>query len=326
MEQFMNTLFNDLASRVQVAVWSSMMNHNLAPLVEQAFGEYAAELAFVWDQQSCTQARPLPGMHKPLLRKDLKWLKQTEFRDNVPNSVLLIDDDPVKCTENPAGTSIHPSTWAGSWEGSEDTELLKMASYIRAIVGGTADPASPSARAFVQRFPYEDFQLPRGKRIAPAGGDYECPPQKPRQRVAAGGDAEDAAAQFEEGDTVEAYWPDDHVWLPATIRSVLPGKIRVYWVEDSSESTLPASYVRYPSGGGGHAAPVKHAGPKQPSPWVRMESRSSPGVYYYYNRETGTSQPDPPSPWQRYELPDQPGVFGWWNPEDGTDSLEKPAM
>merc|ERR1711879_958519 len=100
---FIETLC-ELADQGQLlfAVWSSMMEKNLYPLVDAAFGERKSYLEFVWDQQWCTQRR-VPGMHKPLLRKDLKWLSESAWWQYAPDHVLLIDDDSIKCTKNPEG-------------------------------------------------------------------------------------------------------------------------------------------------------------------------------------------------------------------------------
>mmetsp|Transcript_25236 Transcript_25236/g.58790 ORF Transcript_25236/g.58790 Transcript_25236/m.58790 type:complete len:712 (-) Transcript_25236:59-2194(-) len=47
------------------------------------------------------------------------------------------------------------------------------------------------------------------------------------------------------GDAVEAYWPDDNTWLPATVDTIHPdGSLTVAWDQDGSLSEVPADYVR----------------------------------------------------------------------------------
>lgn len=206
-----------LSGAAKIAVWSSMMSHNLHPLVDTAFGESAANLEFVWDQQWCTEGW-VEGMRKPLYRKDLHWLRDTWWREHLPDRVLLVDDDPIKCTSNPEGTAVHPASFTGL---DGDTELLRLSAYLKAL----ASSDCRSAREYVLANPYETFEEP-----AP-------PPRKKRRRMEAGA-------------AVEAWWPDDELpsggeWLPATVVKVLnDGSIDVSWDEDRSESTLPPSYVR----------------------------------------------------------------------------------
>jgi len=50
-----------------------------------------------------------------------------------------------------------------------------------------------------------------------------------------------------EGDVVEAFWPDDDMWLEATVTQVFDdGSYRIAWAMDDSESDVPADYVRWP--------------------------------------------------------------------------------
>lgn len=57
------------------------------------------------------------------------------------------------------------------------------------------------------------------------------------------------AAVPNEGDVVEAFWPDDETWLEATVTQVSEdGSFRIVWAMDDSESDVPADYVRWPGG------------------------------------------------------------------------------
>merc|ERR1712032_732511 len=54
----------------------------------------------------------------------------------------------------------------------------------------------------------------------------------------------------EPGAQVEAYWPGDDTWLPATVTQVLgSGQIKISWASDSSSSSVPADYIQDPSTG-----------------------------------------------------------------------------
>jgi len=80
------------------------------------------------------------------------------------------------------------------------------------------------------------------------------------------------------------------------------------------------------------AAPVPTLPPVQAQPaggshgWTRRESRSQPGVFYYWHEATGATAVDPPAPWTKRESSRQPGIFYWWNPETGATSVELPPV
>mmetsp|Transcript_89440 Transcript_89440/g.251898 ORF Transcript_89440/g.251898 Transcript_89440/m.251898 type:complete len:301 (+) Transcript_89440:101-1003(+) len=234
------------AGRVAVAVWSSMMAHNLYPLVELAFGARAAALEFVWDHDWCTQLR-VPGMSKPLLRKDLVWLSQSPWADYAPDRVLLIDDDPIKCTANPMGTAIHPCSFVGTssedmgaWEvgyGSEDSELLRVAAYLEALV----ESGCATVPEFVLSMPFETFT------VEPSPAKWPRRASCNDAALAGAGEERRACAEDDEdasgSNSIEAYWPEDDTWLPAELVEVLPGgSMRIHW--DGCESVVPSDYVR----------------------------------------------------------------------------------
>lgn len=51
------------------------------------------------------------------------------------------------------------------------------------------------------------------------------------------------------GGEIEAYWPDDDTWLPATLSAAYEdGSYQIMWASDASQSDVPADYVR-PVGG-----------------------------------------------------------------------------
>lgn len=70
--------------------------------------------------------------------------------------------------------------------------------------------------------------------------------------------------------------------------------------------------------------------------WARVESKSSPGSFYYFNSVTGENRADkPPSSeeaqnggaghWERLESKSNPGQYYYHNPATGETSVEKPS-
>mmetsp|Transcript_33452 Transcript_33452/g.59496 ORF Transcript_33452/g.59496 Transcript_33452/m.59496 type:complete len:277 (-) Transcript_33452:75-905(-) len=226
LNQFVDTLWEHYP-RLNVGVWSSMMTHNLHPLVEEVFGTRCKDLAFVYDQSWCNQSW-VEGMRKPLLRKDLVWLNGTDFYSHYAgNRILLVDDDPIKCTENPKGTAVHPLSFEGD---DGDTELLRLGSYLSAL----AQSGCNSVPDFTLQNPYESFEQ-----------DEEVPAAPRLKRLRSSDSGASWTETFNAGDDVEAFWPDDGSWIPAQVVETLSdGNIRIYW--DGSESIVPADYVRYP--------------------------------------------------------------------------------
>lgn len=252
---------------MKVAVWSSMMPHNLNPLVETAFHGYTDRLAFVWDQSCCTELW-VPEMRKPLLRKDLVWLRDSEFAKHIPDQVLLIDDDPIKCTKNPKGTALHPSTWGEDGNPDGDRELLRITSYIKALVKS----ASTSAREYVQSNPFEDYwdeepawgegenagdeagwsSAGAGAKGASNGwndahgeaswGNSEEWEERPAKKARMHASADSNMLRPKQA--AEGYWPDDDTWLPAVVSKVTSSGYEILWDEDGSMSEMPADHVR----------------------------------------------------------------------------------
>lgn len=314
LAEFLQLLFVELADRIQVAVWSSMMEHNLHPLVELAFGCYCDRLAFVWDQRWCTE-KWVAGMHKPLLRKDLVYLKQSEFNDFFPHHVLLIDDDPIKCTANPTGTAVHPSAWEGD---EKDAELRRLGAYLKALV-----ESSEPAPEFQRRRPFRDFLPQAAGEEELQQEDEEQGEDRPakRQRLV-------SSQTFAQGEEVEGFWPDDDSWLAASVLKALnSGDYRIKWAEDGTESIVPPDFLRLKVAARPPKTALRVGGAKAaPSPWKRMESKRSPGVYYYYSTSTGASQAEPPAPWQVREVPGRPGQFRYVNLQTGERSDVKPVV
>lgn len=312
LQHLLTTLFVKLAGRVVVAVWSSMMKHNLHALIEMAFGQFANRLAFAWDQSCCTQCH-VPGMRKPLFRKDLGWLRRSPMSQYVPGRVLLIDDDPIKCTENPKGTAVHPSSWCGSKADPalQDTELLRLAGYIKAIL----DSNCGTVPEFVMSRPFENFEL-AGAEIATT--ELVVPAKRLRTDTSSKGEL----ACLTCGSTVVAFRPDEDVWLSAVVKSVQKdAQVCVVWDQDGTESILPPDHVRRPA-----SDQEQQAKKSSPNPWRRMASRSTAGVFYYYNTKTGISNAEPPPPWQKRSVAGKPGKIQYYNQKTAKVSYEKPEL
>lgn len=336
IEDFLATLFEELSGRVVVAVWSSMMNHNLVPLVHQAFGHYASRLCFVWDQRCCTE-KHVPGMHKPLLRKDMVRLQSTPFAAHVQGKILLVDDDAAKCVMNPANTAIHPQSFEGRSANAQDCELLRLSAYIKALVasGCRSVPEFVRAKPLDSFWPEElgevgQYEEEEDEFSAPAAP--AAPPPAKRARLVPAGRAEAPAvapsAGLAKGAAVEAYWPEDGSWLPATVRQLRnDGQVDVDWVEEDSMSTMPRDHVRLRRF---QPQPPQNAPrfqqPQQQQQWERRTTRIGAGNVYYYNKQTGASSPEPPPPWQKRFMPGQPGRCYYFNLVTKAASHVKPEL
>jgi len=325
LKDLLHLLFEELKDHLRVAVWSSMMSHNLHPLVHAAFGEYCKELEFVWDQTCCTQ-KWVPGMHKPLFRKDLHWLGRTALRAHVPNHVLLVDDDPIKCTHNTPGTAVHPSTFElANWE--NDDELLKLVAYLEQLVASRR-----TVPEFVKTHDFSAFTLQRqdpGEKEDEKAARGESPHAK-RRRCEQPGVA--GQASFRRGAEVEAWWPDDEEWLAATVveePAAGEDEVTIMWAEDGSESAVPLEYLRIRKKGGsstGRNGAHQAQRAATSCSWQRIASRSNPTMSYYYNSVTGESVLEPPPPWSKRPAAGRPGKFEYYNTETGEASAEKPDI
>ena len=177
-------LFEDSRGQLVPAIWSSMARHNLWPLVLRALGEERAErLAFCWGQECCTPQHRGEGL-RPVLRKDLSKLEGTPWGVYLPDSVLLVDDDPLKCSANEQGTAVCPKTFRGTGgltAARDDGELLKLAGYIRALSSNAG-----GVRSFVRSNPYHGWtEEPAGTDGPPV--DEDSPGEQLRRAAAAFG-------------------------------------------------------------------------------------------------------------------------------------------
>eukprot|EP00435_Cladocopium_sp_Y103_P052905 s2085_g16.t1 len=87
----------------------------------------------------------------------------------------------------------------------------------------------------------------RASRAQMSGGRTLLAKVKPMGRSRMMPKTAKVAAAPNEGDVVEAFWPDDEMWLEATVTQVFDdGSYRIAWAMDDSESDVPADYVRWP--------------------------------------------------------------------------------
>eukprot|EP00930_Biecheleria_cincta_P001316 TRINITY_DN102450_c0_g1_i1.p1 TRINITY_DN102450_c0_g1~~TRINITY_DN102450_c0_g1_i1.p1 ORF type:complete len:410 (+),score=58.72 TRINITY_DN102450_c0_g1_i1:86-1315(+) len=340
LDEFLKVL-SELSESFSVAVWSSMMMHNLLPMVNSVFGKYASNLQFIWDQNSCTKCW-VPEMRKPLFRKDLAWLLTTEWAGYMPNRVLLIDDDAIKCTENPEGTAVHPSSFEGELEG--DDELLHLAEYLK-FLAETADNSIP---AFVTSYPFDAFKagaaMPNGQLEDYGTGEaandlVEVEVEDDRHDWASDHEAGqcegsgpiDAADDLVEVEIEEGGedWNAQHGEVP------IEGEENQDCAEREMDKFAGAQQGEEPFYGDDHAdaevADDFAQGRNCPShmdgnPWSRLESRSKPGTFYYFNSSTGESQMEPPPPWEKRMSRHDSGTYYYWNPMTGETSVDKPDM
>lgn len=253
LDVLLSTL-DKLQDRVTVGIWSSMMEKNLYPALQGSLGQARMDnLAFIFDQVWCTKTR-VRDMKKPVLRKDLVWLKQTRFASFMPNRVVLIDDDPIKCTSNPRGTAIHPS----SFTGQRDDELLALSRYLENL----ASSGCASVPEYILANPYvpcgaeleisdaeterEDSHVEHEQQQAEHWPDDELQSEFIDNDLPSAKRARTGNSLFQPGDRVEAYWPDDDTWLPAKVICIQPdGEVQIVWEPDGSESTVPEDYLRF---------------------------------------------------------------------------------
>jgi len=78
------------------------------------------------------------------------------------------------------------------------------------------------------------------------------------------------------------------------------------------QTTRPAAAAPAP-------APAAHG-------WKRMESRSQPGIFYYFNNLTGANEAEPPAPWELKTSRSNANIVYYWNTQTGETSPGKPEV
>ncbi|CAF1048910.1 unnamed protein product [Rotaria magnacalcarata] len=116
-----------LMDRFHVAIWSSVLYHNIAPIVEILLPDEhdRSRLLFWWNQEHCFSeedpAAKDPTNSKVFFKRltsvwddveiNERWLMGQPKDSELRNNTLLIDDNKAKVRDNPIHTSIHPRSW-----------------------------------------------------------------------------------------------------------------------------------------------------------------------------------------------------------------------
>jgi len=116
LDSFIKYIFENF----DVAVWSSVMKHNIEPLAKEVFGKHYDELFFVADQDYCQkldnpEIDPKTGKPsaKPIFRKnlDVVWLFPGVKGIYDVKNTLIVDDSDDKMINNPKECHFNPGTW-----------------------------------------------------------------------------------------------------------------------------------------------------------------------------------------------------------------------
>ena len=117
-----------LMDNFHVAIWSSVLQHNISPIVETLLSDELQRnrLLFWWNQEHCL-VEDDPNATDPKRSKAFfkclssvwddteiteRWLlNQPKTNLDLRDHTLLIDDNKSKVRDNPPFTAIHPRTW-----------------------------------------------------------------------------------------------------------------------------------------------------------------------------------------------------------------------
>lgn len=152
-----------------IGFWSSMTKENTYDiLVKLLTRDQIDAVKIVLTQEDCHMlGEYVENTKKPIFYKVLDWLwtkaELRPYRDHV----LLIDDSPHKMKYNPPYTAIHPCTFRPMHLEPEDTELLRLQSYLRGSLTAT------SLRAYVRDAPYDEAFQTEPKTERPIGNEEE---------------------------------------------------------------------------------------------------------------------------------------------------------
>jgi hypothetical protein len=116
-----------LMEHFHVAIWSSVLHHNIAPIVETLLPEEheRSRLLFWWNQEHClceddptaTDPKKSKSFYKNLTSVwetvdiNERWLVNQPDNIDLRDHTLLIDDNKLKVRDNPIHTAIHPRSW-----------------------------------------------------------------------------------------------------------------------------------------------------------------------------------------------------------------------
>jgi hypothetical protein len=123
VKQFLSWLIDHF----HVAIWSSVLKHNIEPVVETLLpsSHERDRLLFWWNQENClieedpteTNMKKAKSFYKCLssvwdtVELNERWLINQPDDVEMSNHTLLIDDSVLKARDNPVNTAIHPRSW-----------------------------------------------------------------------------------------------------------------------------------------------------------------------------------------------------------------------
>ena len=165
-----------------VAIWSSVLQHNIAPIVESLLPDEQtrSRLLFWWNQEHCLveenpdaeDRKKAKSFYKCLssvwdnVEITERWsVNQPENALDLRDHTLLIDDNKLKVRDNPPFTAIHPRAWK-LFELYDDNQqiriykddVLDVHGHLRKWLKGLLEWKGTVVE-YVQQNPYDDPPL-----------------------------------------------------------------------------------------------------------------------------------------------------------------------
>ena len=174
-----------LMDHFHVAIWSSVLQHNIQPIVEHLFPDEAERdrLLFWWNQEQCyveddptaTDPKKAKSFFKRLssvwdsVDTTERWLVNQPNNAELRDHTLLIDDNKAKARDNPPFTAIHPRAWK-LFELFDDNQQIRIFNddtlekngALRKWLEGLLEWEGTVA-AYVEQHPYVDPPLEEKK-------------------------------------------------------------------------------------------------------------------------------------------------------------------
>ncbi|XP_060206166.1 uncharacterized protein LOC132633654 [Lycium barbarum] len=101
--------------RFEVGLWSSAMDRNVEPILDNIAVGLRRKLLFVWDQDNCIDSgfSTLEKKNKPIFLKQLSKIWENNFGGGKFSkaNTLMIDDEPHAALLNPPNTAVFPPAY-----------------------------------------------------------------------------------------------------------------------------------------------------------------------------------------------------------------------
>ncbi|XP_069145150.1 uncharacterized protein [Solanum lycopersicum] len=101
--------------RFEVGLWSSAMDRNVEPILDNIMIGLRKKLVFVWDQDKCIDSgfSTVEKKNKPIFLKKLKKIWENNYYGSrfSESNTLLIDDEPHVALLNPPNTGVFPPAY-----------------------------------------------------------------------------------------------------------------------------------------------------------------------------------------------------------------------